>query len=73
MERKRYDLELETIKACIDVNYKQKLHLFNKVKKYFGSRKLKGLNIAILGCTFKKGTDDLREAPSIENVKALLE
>jgi len=66
----KHNSELKTIKACIDVNQKQKLKLFEKVVNDYGNKEL---NVAILGATFKPGTDDLREAPSIDNVKALLE
>lgn len=63
--------ELRTIKAAIDVNRDQKTMLYKKA-----SRRLitfNGLKVAVLGLTFKPGTDDLREAPSLENVPLLLE
>jgi UDPglucose 6-dehydrogenase len=63
--------EIKTIKAAIEVNQNQKYKLFRKAKQRFGS--LKGLKVAILGLTFKPGTDDLREAPSIPNVRRLLD
>lgn len=63
--------ELKTIKAAIEVNKNQKLILIKKARKNFPS--FKDLNIAILGLTFKPGTDDLREAPSLENIPILLE
>ncbi|MGH4050578.1 MAG: UDP-glucose dehydrogenase family protein [Clostridium sp.] len=63
--------ELKTIKATIEVNENQKYKLFRKAKQRFGS--LKGLKVAVLGLTFKPGTDDLREAPSIPNVRRLLD
>lgn len=63
--------ELKTIKATIEVNENQKYKLFRKAKQRFGS--LKGIKVAVLGLTFKPGTDDLREAPSIPNVRRLLE
>ena len=68
-----YNTEFRTIKACIDVNKAQKLRLFNRLKEDYGSRNIRGMDVAILGATFKPGTDDLREAPSIENVRALLD
>lgn len=63
--------ELKTIKATIEVNQNQKYKLFRKLKAETDS--LSGKKIAVLGLTFKPGTDDLREAPSIPNVKRLLE
>ena len=63
--------EIKTIKAAIEVNENQKLKLFRKAKQRFGS--LKGKRVAVLGLTFKPETDDLREAPSISNIKRLLD
>lgn len=65
------DNEIRTIKAAIEVNDSQKFKLIKKAKKYYDDFLF--LNIAILGCTFKPGTDDLREAPSLVNVPLLLE
>lgn len=66
-----HDYELKTVKAAIDVNENQKLKLIKKSRKYYDS--LKGLNIAVLGLTFKPGTDDLREAPTLVNVPIMIE
>lgn len=67
------DSELKTIKASIEVNKSQRLKLFSKVKDFYGSHNLKNMHIALLGATFKPGTDDLREAPSVDNIKAFLD
>lgn len=61
---------LRTVKAAIEVNEKQKFKLIKKARKDFSS--FAGLKVAVLGVTFKPGTDDLREAPSIPNVRLLL-
>ncbi|MGE6375497.1 UDP-glucose dehydrogenase family protein [Peribacillus muralis] len=65
------DYEIKTIKATIEVNENQKIKLIKKARKYFTS--FNGLNVAVLGLTFKPGTDDLREAPSVTNIPILLE
>lgn len=65
------DYELKTIKAAIEVNEQQKLKLIKKSRKYYED--LNGLTVAVLGLTFKPGTDDLREAPSLVNIPLLVE
>lgn len=66
-----YDYELKTIKAAIEVNANQKLKLIKKARKYYET--FEGVNVAILGLTFKPNTDDLREAPSLDNIPVLLD
>lgn len=68
---KKYGYELKTVEACVDVNTKQKTRLYEKAKDRMIT--FSGLKVAVLGLTFKAGTDDLREAPSTENIKLLLE
>lgn len=65
------DMELKTVKAAIEVNEQQKLKLLKKARKYYTD--FSGLNVAVLGLTFKPGTDDLREAPSLVNIPIILE
>ena len=65
------DYEIKTIKAAIEVNENQKLKLIKKARKYYET--FEGLNIAVLGLTFKPNTDDLREAPSLTNIPILLD
>ena len=60
------------LKAVEQVNERQKGLLFDKVKKHFGEE-LSGLTFAIWGLAFKPRTDDMRDAPSITVIRALLE
>ena len=57
--------------AAVEVNREQKLKLFRKASDRMIT--FCGLKAAVLGLTFKPGTDDLRDAPSLENIPLLLE
>lgn len=63
--------ELKTVKSAIEVNEAQKLRLVRKAASLVES--FDGMKVAVLGLTFKPGTDDLREAPSIPNIQYLIE
>lgn len=63
--------ELKTVRAAIDINNQQKTILYKKASKRLIT--FNGLKVAVLGLTFKPGTDDLREAASLENIPLLLE
>lgn len=68
---RQHGYELRTVKAAIDVNKDQKTMLYKKASTRLIT--FNGLKVAVLGLTFKPGTDDLREAPSLDNVPLLLE
>jgi UDPglucose 6-dehydrogenase len=55
----------------MEINEKQKLHLIPKLKAYFNND-LKGKKIAVWGLAFKPNTDDIREAPALSIIDALL-
>lgn len=67
---REHGYQLKTVEACVDVNSTQKTRLFEKAKERMIT--FNGLKVAVLGLTFKSGTDDLREAPSIDNLRLLL-
>lgn len=67
----KHGYRLKTIEAAVEVNKNQKIRLFQKASERMIT--FKGLKVAILGLTFKAETDDLREAPSLDNIRLLLE
>lgn len=62
---------LRTVEAAVDVNAEQKMKLFRKASNRMIT--FQNLKVAVLGLAFKPGTDDLREAPSLDNIQLLLE
>lgn len=62
--------KIKTVEAAIEVNASQKTLLFRKASERLIT--FHGLKIAVLGLTFKPGTNDLREAPALDNIALLL-
>jgi UDPglucose 6-dehydrogenase len=65
-----YDFKL--LNSVMEVNEIQKKVLFEKVKTYFNGN-LVGKKFALWGLAFKPGTDDIREAPALYIIEALLQ
>ncbi len=66
------NFSFQILDAVMKVNEEQKTVLIPKIKNYF-RRDLKSKKIAIWGLAFKPDTDDIREAPALYIIKALLE
>ena len=66
-----YKYDFRILDAVMEVNQAQKTRLLPAIRSYFGND-LKGKKIAVWGLAFKPYTDDIREAPSLENIHALL-
>jgi UDPglucose 6-dehydrogenase len=64
-----YDFQI--LKAVMAVNEDQKTILFPRIKNYFRGA-LQGKKIAVWGLAFKPDTDDIREAPALYMIRALL-
>jgi UDPglucose 6-dehydrogenase len=65
------DYDFKILEAVMDVNERQKTILIPRIMEYFKGS-LKGKKIAIWGLAFKPDTDDIREAPAIYMIDALL-
>ncbi|MBC7472732.1 MAG: UDP-glucose/GDP-mannose dehydrogenase family protein, partial [Candidatus Sericytochromatia bacterium] len=61
------------LQAIDQVNKNQRNIFANKIISYFSKTGLKDLKIAIWGLSYKPHTDDMRDAPSIDIIKILIE
>jgi UDPglucose 6-dehydrogenase len=62
--------KMEILESVESVNDRQKMVIYNKLKREFGN--LSGKKIALWGLSFKPNTDDMREAPSLVLIEQLL-
>lgn len=60
-----YKAPMQIIYSVEEVNEKQKTRLTDKIFEYYKSQDMKGKTFGVWGLSFKPGTDDMREAPSI--------
>lgn len=63
---------LRIVEAAVEVNAAQKARMVKKIRNAVGGSE-QGRTIAVLGLTFKPETDDMRDAPAITILPALLE
>ncbi|VVB61285.1 UDP-glucose 6-dehydrogenase AglM [uncultured archaeon] len=68
---KEIGYEPKLLETALEVNEKQPLMLVEHLKKRAGE--LKKLKVTLLGLAFKPHTDDIREAPSLKIISALLD
>lgn len=68
---KQYDYDFQILQAVTEVNTRQKLKVFDLLSDHFKGG-LKGRKIAVWGLAFKPNTDDIREAPALYTIEALL-
>jgi len=67
-KKNKYDFKI--LPKVLEVNAQQRVAFLQKTRKVMGP--LKGKTLAVWGLSFKPDTDDLREAPSLTIVPALL-
>jgi len=66
-----YGVEMRIVRAARDVNYRQRERVIEKLTRELGS--LGGKVVGLLGLAFKPHTDDLRDGPSLDIGRRLLE
>lgn len=60
------------VEAVVEVNAAQKARMVSKVSKALGGH-LSGMTIGVLGLAFKPETDDMRDAPALAILPALMD
>ena len=69
---KEYGAEARIVETVVEVNDAQRGKMVEKIERLMGGE-IEGRQVAVLGLSFKPKTDDMREAPSIEIIRALVE
>ena len=67
---RNFGAETRIVEAVIEVNRRQREMMIEKIVKLAGD--LEGKTIAVLGLSFKPETDDMRDAPSVDIIRAMV-
>jgi UDPglucose 6-dehydrogenase len=65
------ELDAPLLRSVVEVNDRQRLLPLEMLRRRFGET-IAGLNVGVLGLAFKPGTNDVRDAPSLTLIKALV-
>ena len=68
---KELGYQMRLVEATREVNYNQRKYVVDKIQKAL--KGVRGKVIGLLGLAFKPGTDDMRESPSLDVIRLLLE
>ena len=71
MTAEQYDYDFKILKSVMTINDIQKTRLPEKIMRFFNND-VKGKTFALWGLAFKPNTDDIREAPALDIINALL-
>ena len=67
----KFGVDQRIVRTTVQVNDDRKARMVERVERAVGD--LKGKRVAVLGLAFKPNTDDMRDAPSIPLINALVE
>ena len=66
----QFGVETRIVDAVVEANERQRDAMIPKIERLIGD--IDGKQIAVLGLSFKPETDDMRESPAIDIIKALV-
>ncbi len=66
-----HNLPMNLLSSVVDINEKQPFKMLDLLNEHYAD--WAGLKVAVLGLSFKPGSDDMRESPAIPIVKNILQ
>jgi UDPglucose 6-dehydrogenase len=70
-EARKANFDFKILEAVTEVNIRQRFSIVSKILRYFND--IQGKHFAVWGLSFKPNTDDIREAPALDIIEALLD